>query len=121
MGKQAPLLFGFFALLACAQSSTAQSYDDSVVQLRKLYDKCFWDSVVTYAKREGTGNHALQSERAFQACATKERAIVAHMISVEGAPPAAVGAAILKIKLSLKTTAREAATHTGRFAKPKAQ
>lgn len=55
---------------------------DTASQLRKSYDKCFWDSLITDAKAQGTSKIAIQSEHAFQACATEERAIAIYLALV---------------------------------------
>lgn len=100
-------------LAACAVTlvspAFSQGYDtETITQLRKSYDKCFWASLVAEAKTEGPSKVAMLSERAFQACATEERAIAIYFGGL-GAPTNEVEATILKIKLWLKNGAREAA------------
>jgi hypothetical protein len=94
-------------LIAFIWLSAARA-DNTTVQLRQAFDRCYWDSATAQLQATPQADLNSTAENAFMACASEEKAI-RLFLRVNNADPARIELAILTIKLELKRSLRAVA------------
>jgi hypothetical protein len=98
--------FGIVLILAIFSSVNGHAQDQRITQLRKAYQDCVYDAVASQIRAGQMNNASAAIELAFQACATEEQAILAHVYAA-GVSAVDANQAITGFKLSLKQNVRE--------------
>jgi hypothetical protein len=98
--------FGIVLMLAIFISVKGYAQDPRITQLRKAYQDCVYDAVASQIRAGQMNNASAAIELAFQACATEEQAILAHVYAA-GVSVVDANQTITGFKLSLKQTVRE--------------
>jgi hypothetical protein len=99
-----------------AAAAVAQTTEAEVRETRKNFDDCFYNSISGQITTGPRTEINAMAEKALQACATEEQAIIA-LLSKIGVPTNTITEEVLKIKVSLKNTARNIAAHPEKYAK----
>jgi hypothetical protein len=89
----------FMGFLCCGSA-----FAKNLPPARKNFDHCFLKSVFAQLKIRSPTTIDTISERAFQACATEEQAVVLYLNS--RGPSPLTSTTLVKIKLDLKAKAR---------------
>jgi hypothetical protein len=98
--------FGIVLMLAIFISVKGYAQDPRITQLRKAYQDCVYDAVASQIRAGQMNNASAAIELAFQACATEEQAILAHVYAA-GVSVVDANQTITGFMLSLKQTVRE--------------
>lgn len=114
------ILFGCVLCLDLVVCLTLPAKADSQLEqqakaIRKNFDDCFYGSAVSQLKRSVVQDINSVSEQAFLACSTEEQALISFLI-LNHMSPSTASAAITGLKIGLKKTMREIATHPERYA-----
>jgi hypothetical protein len=110
----------FFAVVVfstgLAAAALAQTTEAEVRTTRKNFDDCFYNSISGQISMGPRTEMNAMAEKAFQACATEEQAIIVLLRKI-GLPTNAITEEVLKIKVSLKNAARNIAAHPEKYVK----